>query len=87
MNSWLGQISFHYPIITSGEYKSRYNNKGRDRLRRHSSLIADGMIYDPAETRENDIESYEHTFNKSLNINAILIIELERPNFGRQTKL
>lgn len=75
------KTSLQFPLILCGEYRSHYNICGRDRIRNHAILIADGKVYDPGENREMSGEGYVQTFNKKLVFNDLIIIEKERPNF------
>ena len=67
-------LSHEYPIYVSAVYRSRYNKKGRDSLRRHAILIYDEKIYDPSEPFELDLDAYNHTYNKSLFVRSIIIV-------------
>jgi len=70
---YLNLLSDTYPLICACDFRSRYNEKGRDRLLRHAILIYKRMIFDPSEKFECDTDCFEHTFNKSLLIKRYLI--------------
>lgn len=76
-------FSYKFPLYVCGVFKDRFYTKGRDKTRHHAILIADGMVFDPAESREMSGEAYEKVFNKSLVFDEVVIIEVERSGFIR----
>lgn len=76
-------LSLKYPLYCSATYLWKNPGRGRPITRHHASIIVDGMVYDPGETREVDGASYETTFNKKLTYNHIIIVESERPDYLR----
>lgn len=88
IKDFLNSMSKHFPIYASCQYRNkRIGNKGgRDQKFQHAILIVDGIIYDSRETKEIDIECYESAFGKSLTINDIIIIDEERPRYGKSKK-
>ncbi len=74
-------LSLKYPIYCSATYLWKNPGRGRPITRHHASIIVDGKIYDPGESREVDGASYESTFNKKLTYNHIIVVEAERPRF------
>lgn len=89
IKDFLNSMSFHFPIYATCTYRTRARGKkgGRDEVREHAILLADGMVYDPSERAECPIDSYEHTFGKSLMFRSIIIVDEERPSFGRKDAL
>lgn len=82
-------LSHHFALYMSGTYRTgakEGKSRGRDRIRRHAILLADGMAYDGGENRACPIDCYAHTFGKSLIFDCMIIIDEERPNYGKSTK-
>jgi hypothetical protein len=79
-------LSYKFPIYSGATYLAKNQKRGRPCKRVHAALIADGMIYDPAEDREIGGEAYIKTFNKELIFDSIIIIDQERPNFLRNCR-
>lgn len=74
-------LSYRWPLYLSCVFVTRYSKKGKATTRHHAIVAADGMFYDPSENQPVPVEAFAHTFNKKLEIRAIVLIEEERPNF------
>lgn len=83
----LTSLSLKFPFYCCATYLWKNPGRGRPVTRHHASAFADGLIYDPSEFREIEIGSYESTFNKKLTIRSIIILEVERPKFLKNSKL
>ena len=79
-------LSYKFPIYSCATYLWKNKGVGRPIKRVHAALIADGMVYDPAEDRERCGEEYIKTVNKKLTFNSIVIVEQERPNFLKNSR-
>lgn len=84
---WLDGVSAHYPVLISGEFRDRFCNKGRDRVRHHMVAAQNGMVFDPSERHPLPFDSYEIVFNKGLRIYQVLIVESENDGYGRRKVL
>jgi len=81
--SWLEPLSCHFPLYLSCQFNST-SVKNRPLKRHHAVLAANGMLYDPSELRECPIDAFEHTFNKSMVIRSIILIEEELPDWRKR---
>lgn len=79
-------LSYKFPIYVCETWLWKNVGVGRPVKGVHAVLIADGMIYDPAQDREMIGEEYIKTFNKGLTFNYIIIIDQERPNFLKNSR-
>jgi hypothetical protein len=79
-------VSLKFPVYVSGLFKDRKFSKGRCRERRHAFVLSDRLIYDPGEDREMTWESFRSVFNHSLTINSAIIIDIECPNFLKNSR-
>ncbi len=79
-NRWLELNTSNRIIIVGGVYRSRYFNKGRDRIRHHAMCTMDGIIFDPAIDIQLDFPSYRSQFNKNYFIDEIIMISLDEFN-------
>ena len=76
----LGKLSCKFPLYVSGTFKDK-SRRGRDRVRHHAFIVADGNVYDPSESAPLPVESYAHIFTRSLTLRTLIVIDEERPNF------
>jgi hypothetical protein len=74
--SWLLNLSCRWPLYLSCEFKDQ-GKRGRPAIRHHAVLAANGQFYDPAQTREHPIDSFEHSFNRGMKIKQMILIECE----------
>lgn len=79
---WLGPISCRYPLYVSSTYVSQ-GLRGRPVLRRHAAALAGGYFYDPSERKACPIYAYEHTYNKKLIVNLVIIVESELAGWNK----
>lgn len=79
---WIKLCSYRYPIYASCNFISN-SGRGRNSIRKHSIVIANGKIFDPSEDFEVDYESFSHTFNKKLIIKHALVVFSELENYGK----
>ena len=76
-------LSYHFPIVLSGTYKNRYFKAGRDRKGEHAVVAAGGLVYDPSLPHPVDIDAYHMSFNKSLTIKFMVVIDKELDGYGQ----
>lgn len=84
---WLEGVAAHYPVLISGEFRDRFCNKGRDRVRHHMVAAQNGLVFDPSERHPLPFDAYEIVFNKGLRISQVLIVESENEVYGRRKVL
>jgi alanyl-tRNA synthetase len=88
------ETTLFQPLIKKIESISKKKYKGNekamriiaDHIKASVFIIADGMVYDPAEDREMSGEEYIKTFNKELIFKSIIVIDQERPNFLKNSR-
>ncbi len=74
---FINLISKSWPLYLANNYINQ-GKRGRPSKRPHAVIAYNGMIYDPSEQFEIDIYCYEHTFNKRLDINSFILVELDK---------
>lgn len=79
---WIEPLSRKHPLYLGCEIRSRYSTMGRDRVRQHAVLAVDGMFYDPGLNEPQPYEAYISSFNKSLHLKDMILIEQERKGYG-----
>ena len=51
------------------------SGKGRNRHRHHAITVSDGFVYDPAQSNPVPIESYYDTWNRTMLIKNMIIVD------------
>ncbi len=70
------ELSSKYSLIyVAGEFRDRYFDKGRDRLRHHAFCVSDSYIFDPSQDSPIPTDAYFHIFTKKLIIKSLILIE------------
>ncbi len=77
---WLETLCQRFPLYLSCTFISQ-GKKGRPNNRHHAVVASRGMILDPSEVRECPLSAFTHTFNKSLIINAMIVLDYELPGW------
>ena len=78
---WIEPLSRKHPLYLGCEIRSRYCTAGRDQVRQHAVLAVDGMFYDPGLNDPQPYEAYISSFNKSLHLKAMILIDQERKGY------
>lgn len=87
LKDYLEKLSWHFPIYASCQYRhSAYGGgRGRNKIECHAILFADGKIYDSAQNGPVDFDCYDYTNDKGLTVQQIIIVDEERPNYGKKS--
>ena len=83
----LKMLSLHFPLLAICEHDTsvyEYGKENEEDIKAHSIVISDGIIYDPSQDIPYDVDCYEQIYDKSLKVRRILLIDEERPDYGKK---
>jgi hypothetical protein len=79
-------LSCRFPLYVSCAYHYQ-GKRGRTRIRYHAVIFANGNVYDPDEVRVCPMDCCEHTFDKKMVVDDMIVIQHELPDFLKNFKL
>ena len=72
-------LSNEYPIYVSANFICN-SGRGRNSQRHHAIAIDKSQIFDPGESKVNDMDCIGHLYNRDLIIKEIVLVNFEEKN-------